>query len=527
MASAAPARADRWWRRVTRPLVVGSALAVAVAVVVDFLPSSLASHVSADITATAAAGAVAVCVVTGVRSSGAQRLWRLFYGAAQASIMLVAVLTALSRASPAAWSDLLNVISFVAHPLALAALLTYPTVALDGDAARDQGAQWRLVVLLDCLVVVGSIAFLGWELVVPNLGLSAYAGISVDFVAYSSIGNLVLLTAGALLLAFRRAPSGRGLSYLVANIAVLTATRVGYLAAAPHGLRLSAPLIAGIMLSPLLLSAACLVTPRHANQDRALSAQPPDSPAVAATTAPERSMRVGQVWSHAVVPYVALAAVGVVILTMAASGRRLSVVETAWLALLLLLTVVRQMIISVDNSRLLVRVRRSERRLRYLAFHDPLTGLANRALFGDRIDLALARRARTWEPVTVIFCDLDGFKAVNDTYSHETGDQLLRVIAARLRAATRPADTVARLGGDEFAVLVEGADPDEIMGRLRDEVGYPCELDGRRHDIAVSIGYASAPPGPASASGLLRAADLSMYEAKRRRQRSSRPAPTP
>jgi diguanylate cyclase (GGDEF)-like protein/PAS domain S-box-containing protein len=155
--------------------------------------------------------------------------------------------------------------------------------------------------------------------------------------------------------------------------------------------------------------------------------------------------------------------------------------------------------------------------LAHQAFHDPLTGLANRALFYDRVSHALDLAHRRGRTVTVLFLDLDGFKQVNDTLGHAEGDHLLRMIATRLRACARTTDTVARLGGDEFAVLVEDAPVARSTGRLieriREQMAFPFPLAGREVHISASVGSASAVGG--DVDEVLRHADVAMYVAKR------------
>ncbi|CAN3126472.1 diguanylate cyclase domain-containing protein [Mycobacterium sp. smrl_JER01] len=165
--------------------------------------------------------------------------------------------------------------------------------------------------------------------------------------------------------------------------------------------------------------------------------------------------------------------------------------------------------------------KRVEAELQYLASHDPLTGLANRALFTDRIEHALARAANGQsDGVGVIFLDLDGFKAVNDTWGHAEGDAVLTVVTRRIESAIRPTDTVARLGGDEFAVLCPGvSDPDRLQHlaeRIRAEVRRPVLLTGggSYDHLSVSAGVVTSGPG-CTAETLLRRADRLMYRAKR------------
>ncbi|MDT7787342.1 MAG: hypothetical protein QOF58_5761, partial [Pseudonocardiales bacterium] len=170
----------------------------------------------------------------------------------------------------------------------------------------------------------------------------------------------------------------------------------------------------------------------------------------------------------------------------------------------------------VLNTRDVSERRRLEEQLTHQAFHDPLTGLANRALFRDRVSHALALAQRRGSPVTVLFLDLDDFKTVNDSLGHAEGDRLLMAAAERFLACARSADTVARLGGDEFAILIEGADGGEgLPDRLAAAMSHPFSLSGNQVRITASIGVASASTDD-RADDLLRNADMAMYAAKRR-----------
>jgi diguanylate cyclase (GGDEF)-like protein/PAS domain S-box-containing protein len=165
---------------------------------------------------------------------------------------------------------------------------------------------------------------------------------------------------------------------------------------------------------------------------------------------------------------------------------------------------------------------RLQAQLEHNAFHDALTGLPNRALFLKRSRESLTAKAARRPDVAVLFVDLDGFKAVNDTAGHQVGDELLVLAAQRLRDSVREGDTVARLGGDEFAVLLVGeVDRERAYGiaeRLRGAVSAPYVVGNEEHTVAASIGIAFADPavGPEGAADLLRSADLAMYQAKKR-----------
>lgn len=178
----------------------------------------------------------------------------------------------------------------------------------------------------------------------------------------------------------------------------------------------------------------------------------------------------------------------------------------------------------VLNYRDVTDRRRLEDQLQHDAFHDPLTGLANRALFGDRVAHALARRRPAIDGAAVLFIDVDDFKLVNDSLGHAAGDTLLRAAADRIRACLRPQDTAARVGGDEFAVLVEETDADgaaTVADRILDALRQPFGVEDRQLFLHASIGIAieawsHRAIDRATADDLLRNADAAMYTAKAR-----------
>jgi len=183
------------------------------------------------------------------------------------------------------------------------------------------------------------------------------------------------------------------------------------------------------------------------------------------------------------------------------------------MALLLVSAVlVRQFLMVAENRRLLVA-------LADQALRDPLTGLANRALFYDRLTHAVQLRHRDPKALAVLSLDLDGFKLVNDSLGHAAGDALLIGVAQRILGCVRTGDTVGRLGGDEFAILLEGGaePPLRVANRVIDTFDEPFIIDGKDISIRPSVGLALAAaedPG-VSVDQLLKQADMAMYSAKR------------
>lgn len=159
---------------------------------------------------------------------------------------------------------------------------------------------------------------------------------------------------------------------------------------------------------------------------------------------------------------------------------------------------------------------------RNAAFHDPLTGLPNRALFGDRLEHGLAQAIRHGWQLAVMFIDLDRFKSINDLYGHSAGDDVLRTMAARLSANTRDDDTISRHGGDEFLYLLTQVSSEDdlvlVAQKLLASIALPCvvRVDGVPVDpiIGASIGIAVFPRHGVTAQDLIAAADKAMYQAK-------------
>jgi diguanylate cyclase (GGDEF)-like protein/PAS domain S-box-containing protein len=171
----------------------------------------------------------------------------------------------------------------------------------------------------------------------------------------------------------------------------------------------------------------------------------------------------------------------------------------------------------VLNARDVTERLQLEEQLTRQAFHDGLTGLANRALFRDRLDQALARSVRSLDPLAVLLVDLDGFKQVNDSLGHDAGDELLKQLAARFATIIRPSDTLARLGGDEFALLLEGVTQTQavtVADRLIEQAAEPVQVAGRELAVSASVGIVAHAGGSADSAELIRHADVAMYAAK-------------
>jgi diguanylate cyclase (GGDEF)-like protein len=361
---------------------------------------------------------------------------------------------------------------------AIAALIRVPVVASRGED------RWR--VLLD-----RTIAFLGCASLLWYLGLapmlsarepwSRQATVLVGLgllVAVGAVTKVSYLAGGPVdPVAMRFVAAGGGVP---AGAVSVLAVQFGYIAGVP----------AQAIVMPL---APVLITLGVAAQSRAVHG-PRREPA-----------RVGMM-----LPYLATILVGVPLVAVALGAPLRWPARVTLIAAVLVtaLVMVRQYLAYRENARLLRTARLQEERLRYEVTHDGLTGLANRALFRDRLTAAL-----TTDPVSVLLVDLDDFKAVNDLLGQEVGDRLLVAMADLLRTETGDDHLPVRVGGDEFSVLMTGghADPEELAGRLLAALGDP--ISEHRLLMRASIGIATAPPG-ATTDSVLRDADVALFTAK-------------
>ncbi len=376
--------------------------------------------------------------------------------------------------------------------LAVAGLLCWPSGALVG------AARWRA--LLDGAMVAGALFILSW---VTALGSAVHASADSAFGQMVSVGypvsDLVLLTLTLVILGHARQAAGTGLGLLAAAIGCLCLADSGFAYLTAIGRYATGSPVDVGWFGGFLLIAAAAVTAHAAPSQR------PDA-AAAAQSGP-----------RALLTYVP-AGLG---LTVAAGGQLTgSGDRSALLGATLVMAALlgRQLLALRDNHQLLAKLTDAQRSLHYQAFHDPLTGLANRALFGDRLRHGLELHRRDLRPLSLLYCDLDGFKTVNDTLGHDAGDEVLKAVAERLRAVIRTGDTIARLGGDEFAVLLEdGADPAAVAAKILDAFTAPAVVGQHRVPLGGSIGIAELTPsqGTVSPELLLRRADTAMYHAKR------------
>ena len=191
----------------------------------------------------------------------------------------------------------------------------------------------------------------------------------------------------------------------------------------------------------------------------------------------------------------------------------LGAMALVYLVVLLILARYQRLLRSQERERAA-----QEERIRHQAYHDPLTGLPNRASFTEHLEEAMRRAKRAGWPLALLFADLDLFKRVNDSLGHDAGDRLLRVVAERIRRAVREADMLFRMGGDEFTVLLEDVrGPEEaamVAGRMLEAIAEPLSLQLHEISVSASVGIALYPRDDTVGERLLKSADTAMYRAK-------------
>jgi diguanylate cyclase (GGDEF)-like protein len=381
-------------------------------------------------------------------------------------------------------------IGYLGFPVfAGAALLRYPSE--DGSRSSHR--------VLDSLMGVGALALISWETVLTAVsshpsGSGLTLGVSLAY----PISDLLVLVLVVLTLA--RAPGNRvSLSLVAAGCAalVLSDSLFAYLTAVTRYAGGAVDL--GWMAAFVLLALAAVARER---------------PALPSTASSARQFG-GRTSLFYYAPVVAAL---VVTLALAAGGHLLNVYQLACAAAVMMTMLLRQHLMLRHNAELTSALAGREEQLLHQAFHDGLTGLANRALFRDRLTHALELHQRDLRPLAMLFLDLDDFKLINDSLGHSAGDELLLRVAERITGATRTGDTAARLGGDEFAVLIEDdGDPVALASRIVNVLQTPFVLDGETIDVRASIGVFELGPddAPTTADQLLINADTAMYAAKR------------
>lgn len=388
-----------------------------------------------------------------------------------------------------------------------AGFLAFPLLATAGLLAwlhAGGQATARVRDLLDGSIIAGALLVLSWQ---TSLGAAGAAGgsdpLALGLSLAYPIGDVVLGTLVLLTLARAAAAERARLAVLGAGLGGLALADSAYVFLVAEGNYATGNLISTGWVTGFLLIAAA-----------AASSPGPDQP-----LAVERPS-----WLRLILPYLPLAPAVAVLADEPMHGRVVPPQQVALALLLVGLVLLRQFIVLADHHRLMGQLRRREAELAHRATHDPLTGVANRSLFVERLGQVLAGHHRDGRAVAVAFCDVDDFKAINDVWGHAAGDALLVEVAERLQGNVRAVDTTARLGGDEFAVLLEEPheDPAVIARRLVRVLGEPVILAGEPVPSGVSVGMAVVPARTGaprsepvvSADTVLAAADRAMYAAK-------------
>jgi len=449
---------------------------------------------------TAAALSALIC---GSRETGVRRRWRFLVAVGMAAWTTGVALWAWyqlvdGRGLP---SPSLADAGFLLYvPFGLAALFTIAGAATvrgdDGDVRRRHPTTG---LMLDGLIVTTSLFFLSWlGALGPVVAAGAPNWITLVVAVAYPVTDLVMVSVAVLAVVFGRVRESdrTGFLYLTAGIVALALSDSIYAYLVAANASIMRPLEnAGYVVGPLLIAFAALE--RASGGSRAV-----------------RPVGHADGWALGL-PYAALFAVGLVVAARLVTGPPLGVVATSTGLLVVALVVARQLLTVLQNRSLLDRVYADQRLLLHLAYHDSLTGLANRLSFARRLDDAIAHR----RALALILVDVDDFKEVNDRFGHPAGDRVLQEVGRRLSDVAEPRDTVARIGGDEFAILVEGAavPATDLVSRIRAALRTPVLVDEVPVSLRVSMGVVLPDLDEPFLDGdvLLGRADGSMYAGKR------------
>ncbi|HYO40002.1 MAG TPA: GGDEF domain-containing protein [Nocardioidaceae bacterium] len=366
-------------------------------------------------------------------------------------------------------------VGFLLFPLAATAGL----VVWLGTQSHELAARGRDV--LDGGIIAASLLVLSWLTTLDSV-LASDNGRTSELLLLSlayPIGDLLLGTLVLLALARGTAAERTTLALLALGLGWLALADSAYVYLSSLERYESADFISSGWVAGFLFVTVAAMTVRRGPA----SAPLPAGEGAASTQAAEKPTLMLMC-----LPYVPLLAAGVALCWKLLDSTRPPTTEV-WLGVsLVTLVLTRQFLAILDNQRLLSQLSVARDRLEHQALHDPLTGLPNRVLFADRLDQALLRPGAD---VSVLFCDLDDFKLVNDGLGHDAGDRLLSVVAGRLLACVRVTDTVARLGGDEFAILVDDSEHAvRVADRVVAAMQEPVEVSGRSVRTSISVGLA-------------------------------------
>ena len=366
--------------------------------------------------------------------------------------------------------------------------------------------------LLDGAIIAGSLLVLSWSTTLGSVVAGGGDGwLSITLSMAYPLADVILATFVLLILGRVGAGGHTALLLVVAGLGCLAVadSAYGYLVAV--GRYSSGDLVtSGWVFGFLLIAAGASMSATGASGDSERS------------SARESQVQPAPARLQMLLPYIPLVTAIAILYVRLINGSTTPEFDLSIGVVLVILVLSRQFLAMNENHRLLAELEVVRNQLQHQALHDPLTGLANRRLFTDRVEHAFAQRR---VDVTLLYCDLDDFKIVNDEFGHQAGDSLLQTVAQRLLECVRPGDTVARLGGDEFAVLIEDSTAaTQVADRVVASIQEPYQWGDATVRTSVSVGIAQhqttnetralQTAQVSSAEQLINAADSAMYVAK-------------